>query len=90
MAIELIYFAWVREAIGKDGESVSPPAEVVTIADLVRWLSALSPGYSEAFAEPDRLRAAIDQDFVAFDAAITGAREIAIFPPVTGGSGIGG
>ncbi|SNS36227.1 molybdopterin synthase subunit MoaD [Sphingomonas laterariae] len=90
MAIDILYFAWVREAIGTDAETVTPPAEVGTIADLVTWLSARSPGHAEAFARPDRLRAAIDQEFVALDAPVAGAREIAIFPPVTGGSGCAG
>lgn len=80
-----MYFAWVREAIGTGEEQVDPPAGVFTVADLVAWLATRSPGHAEAFAEPARLRAAVDQDFVALDAAITGAREVAIFPPVTGG-----
>lgn len=80
-----MYFAWVREAIGTGEEQVDPPAGVATVADLVAWLATRSPGHAEAFAEPARLRAAVDQDFVDLDAAITGAREVAIFPPVTGG-----
>lgn len=85
MAIEILYFAWVREAIGADTETVTPPAEIVTIAELVTWLASRSPGHAAAFADPTRLRAALDQDFVGFDARIAGAREIALFPPVTGG-----
>ena len=85
MAIEILYFAWVREAIGADAETVTPPAEVTTIAELVQWLGGRSPGHAAAFADPTRLRAAIDQDFAGFDAQIAGAREIALFPPVTGG-----
>ena len=80
-----MYFAWVREAIGTGEEQVDPPVGVATVADLVAWLATRSPGHAEAFAEPARLRAAVDQDFVDLDAAITGAREVAIFPPVTGG-----
>ncbi len=85
MAVELVYFAWVREAIGRDGERVDPPAAVATVADLLDWLAGRGGGYAEAFADRARLRAAVDQSFVALDAAIAGAREIAIFPPVTGG-----
>jgi molybdopterin synthase sulfur carrier subunit len=85
MSIELLYFAWVREAIGRDGETVDPPPEVVDVAGLIAWLVARGGGYAEALANPEKLRAAIDQVFVALDAPITGAREIAIFPPVTGG-----
>jgi len=85
VAIEILYFARVREAIGHGGETVSPPDDVRTIADLVDWLAARGGGYAEAFADRSRLRAAIDQLFVTPDASIAGAREIALFPPVTGG-----
>ncbi len=85
MAIELLYFAWVREAIGRDGEAVDPPAAIRDVAALIDWLAARGGGYAEAFAEPARLRCAIDQVFAPLDAAIAGAREIALFPPVTGG-----
>lgn len=85
MAIELLYFAWVREAIGRDGETVSPPAEVRTVAALVDWLAGRGGGYAQAFAETARLRCAVDQAFAPLDAPIAGAREIALFPPVTGG-----
>lgn len=85
MSVRLLYFAWVRERVGTGEEEVSPPAEVTTVAALIDWLAARSPGHAAAFAERDRLRAAIDQDFVPLDAPIAGAREIAIFPPVTGG-----
>lgn len=85
MAIALLYFAWVREAIGRDGETVSPPAGVENVAALIDWLASRGGGYAEAFADRTRLRAAIDQKFVALDAPIGDAREIAFFPPVTGG-----
>lgn len=85
MAVELLYFAWVREAIGTASERVDPPAEVATVADLVDWLSQRGGGYATAFADRERLRAAVDQAFVPLDTPITGAREVAIFPPVTGG-----
>ena len=83
--MQLLYFAWVRERIGMGGEEVSPPGAVETVADLVAWLSSRSDGHAAAFAEPARLRAAVDQAFVPLDTRIAGAREIAIFPPVTGG-----
>lgn len=85
MAIELLYFARIREAIGRSAETVSPPEEIETVADLVGWLAGRGDGYAEAFADTARVRAAIDDDFVTPDAAIGGAREIALFPPVTGG-----
>jgi sulfur-carrier protein len=85
LTVRVLYFAWVRERIGAGEEQVSPPEAVVTIADLIEWLGSLSEGHAAAFADRSRLRAAIDQDFVALDTPIAGAREIAIFPPVTGG-----
>ena len=83
--MDLLYFAWVRERVGTGQERVDPPAAVDTVAALITWLAARSPGHAEAFREPERLRAAVDQVFVHLDAPIAGAREIAIFPPVTGG-----
>jgi molybdopterin synthase sulfur carrier subunit len=85
MAVDLLYFAWVREAVGKDGERVEPPATVATVADLLDWLAGQGGGYADAFRDRTRLRAAVDQAFVPLGASIAGAREIAIFPPVTGG-----
>ena len=83
--MEILYFAWVREAVGRSSERVAPPACVTSVGDLLDWLSADSPAHAQAFADRARLRAAVDQAFVALDAPIAGAREVAIFPPVTGG-----
>lgn len=85
MVLDILYFAWVREAIGQDGERVDPPASVVSVADLLDWLAQRGEGYARAFADRSRLRAAVDQAFVPLDASIGEAREVAIFPPVTGG-----
>ncbi len=85
MTLTILYFAWVRERIGQAEETVTLPEQVVTVADLVAWLVTRGGGYAEAMAEPERLRAAVDQNFVGLDAAIGNAREVAIFPPVTGG-----
>ncbi len=85
MALQLLYFAWVRERIGRDGERIDPPADVATVAQLIDWLVARGEGYATAFADRAKLRAAIDQRFVALDASLAGAREVALFPPVTGG-----
>nr|WP_085809715.1 molybdopterin converting factor subunit 1 [Sphingomonas sp. TZW2008] len=85
MMMRMVYFAWVRERIGTGEEDVSPPANVTTIAQLIDWLADRSAGHAAAFADRARLRAARDQAFVALDTPIAGAREIAIFPPVTGG-----
>ena len=85
MALEMLYFAWVRERMGMAHEAVVPPAEVTTVAALVDWLAARDETSANALADRSRLRAAIDQELVAMDARIVGAREIALFPPVTGG-----
>ena len=83
--MKLRYFAWVRERIGKADEEVEPPAHVRTVADLVGWLSGRGEQYAYAFENPKVIRAAIDRTHVRGDAAILGAREIAFFPPMTGG-----
>jgi molybdopterin synthase sulfur carrier subunit len=85
MPLELLYFAWVREAIGSGGERVDPPVSVTTVAGLIDWLAARGGGYAEAFADRGRLRAALDQRFVPLDSPLGAARELALFPPVTGG-----
>ena len=85
MAVELLYFAWVREAIGKHHETVVLPGDVNSVAALIDWLAARGGGYAQAFADRDRLRAAVDQEFADFDASLEGVSEVALFPPVTGG-----
>ena len=79
------YFAWVRERIGIDEEMVEPPATVRTVDDLISWLSQRGETYAYAFEKPKVIRAAIDHTHVKPDAVISGAREIAFFPPMTGG-----
>jgi molybdopterin synthase sulfur carrier subunit len=81
----LLYFAWIREKIGKAEETFALPASVTTVAELVTWLRAKGPEYAEAFARPEIVRAAINQTHVKPSASIKDAREIAFFPPVSGG-----
>ncbi len=81
----LLYFAGVREAIGIGEERIDLPAAISTPRDLVIYLSTRGSGYAAAFANPDKLRCAVDQTMVALDAPLGEAREIAFFPPVTGG-----
>jgi sulfur-carrier protein len=83
--MKLKYFAWVRERVGLSEETVEPPAGVRTIGELIAWLSERGETYAHAFERPKVIRAAIDHVHVRPDAAITGAREIAFFPPMTGG-----
>jgi len=84
--VKLKYFAWVREKVGLAEEEVDLPANLATIADVLAWQRARGPEFAEAFAAGHRVvRAAIDQMHVKPDARVAGAREIAFFPPVTGG-----
>lgn len=83
--MRLLYFAWVRERIGLSEEEVDPPEAVRTVADLAEWLSGLSAGHAEAFADLTKLRAAVDQRFAPLDTPLGEAKEVALFPPVTGG-----
>ena len=83
--LKLSYFAWVRERIGKSDETLAPPADVRTIADLIAWLSSRGEEYAYAFDKPNVIRAAIDKKHAKQDTPIEGAREIAFFPPMTGG-----
>ncbi|SNS34151.1 molybdopterin converting factor subunit 1 [Sphingopyxis indica] len=85
MALEIVYFAWVRERMGMAAETVELPAGVATVGDLVRWLAARDERGARAFAEPQRIRAAMGGAMVGPDAAIGDAGEVALFPPVTGG-----
>jgi molybdopterin synthase sulfur carrier subunit len=83
--LKLCYFAWVRERIGKAEEEIAPPSHVATVGDLIGWLASRGEEYAHAFENPKVIRAAIDRGHVKPDAAIRGAREIAFFPPMTGG-----
>jgi molybdopterin synthase sulfur carrier subunit len=84
-SVKLLYFAWVRERVGKPHEDVELPANVTTVGDLMVWLAKRGDEYAHAFENPKIIRAAIDRAHVRPDAAIAGAREIAFFPPMTGG-----
>ena len=83
--MEMLYFAWVRERVGVGQESVDPPEAVRNVAELIAWLAGRSAGHAEGLRDPAKLRAAVDQKFVPLDAPLGDAREVAIFPPVTGG-----
>jgi len=85
MRLKLVYFAWVRERVGKADEEVDLPPGVETVADLVRWLKERGEEYAYAFENEAVVRAAVDHRHVKADAAIAGAGEIAFFPPMTGG-----
>ncbi|MGD9918217.1 MAG: molybdopterin converting factor subunit 1 [Paenirhodobacter sp.] len=80
---EVVYFAWVRERIGVPRERVETSA--ATVAELVAELAAREPRYAAAFADISALRVALDQELADFDAPLAGVREVAFFPPMTGG-----
>jgi molybdopterin synthase sulfur carrier subunit len=83
--MKALYFAWVRERIGLSEEEIVPPSEVSTVSELMSWLASRGEGYAAAFANARTIRAAIDQAHATHDAPISHAREIAFFPPMTGG-----
>ena len=81
--MDILYFAWVRERIGIPRERIEDtPA---TVRDLVEHLRSREERYAAAFADLDALRVAVDQDLADFDAPLAGVREVAFFPPMTGG-----
>jgi molybdopterin synthase sulfur carrier subunit len=83
--MRILYFAWLRERVGKPEEELTPPPEVRTVADLATWLAGRCEGYAHAFENTAVVRAAVDKQHVKPDASIAGAREVAFFPPMTGG-----
>lgn len=83
--IELVYFAWVRERIGVDGEVLPLPAGVASVGALLDWLTTRSPRHAAALADRAAVRVAVNHDFAADEAAVADGDEVAVFPPVTGG-----
>ncbi|MES2333734.1 MAG: molybdopterin converting factor subunit 1 [Pseudomonadota bacterium] len=81
--MDVLYFAWVRERIGLPRERVKTSAG--TVAELVEDLRARDARYAAAFADLASLRVALDQELASFDAPLAGVREVAFFPPMTGG-----
>jgi molybdopterin synthase sulfur carrier subunit len=85
MKVDLVYFAWVRERIGKSSETLDLPAEVRTVGDLLDYLKGLGEEYEMALEHDRVIRLAVDREHAEHDEPIGGAREIGIFPPMTGG-----
>jgi molybdopterin synthase sulfur carrier subunit len=81
--VTLLYFAWVRQKIGKSEERLTPA--VSDVASLIAHLKTLSPGYADAFADLSRIRVAVNQRHAGLDAKLAADDEVAFFPPVTGG-----
>ncbi len=85
MSVKLVYFAWVREKIGKGEEEIDLPAEVTTVGELLAYLKTLGEEYDEALKFPEAIRVALNQEHAHYSEKIAGVREIGIFPPMTGG-----
>jgi sulfur-carrier protein len=83
--VQILYFAWLRERIGSGEETLTPPTDVTTVALLMDWLANRSAGHAAAFQDRKLIRAAVDQTHCSVNASIVGAKEVAFFPPVTGG-----
>ena len=83
--MKILYFAWVREAVGKSEEDLNLPEGVASVSDLVAWLKQQDTGYETAFANNAAVRVAVNQEYVDFDHGVSNGDEIAFFPPVTGG-----
>lgn len=83
--LHILYFAWLRERTGTAEERVRPPPSVASVAALIEWLSAQSPGHAAAFAHRATVRCAVNQEFADPATALRPGDEVAFFPPVTGG-----
>ena len=83
--MNVLYFAWVRQKVGRADETIEHTPALRTVGDLAAMLRARGGGYAEAFADMKRLRAALNQEHVGLDAILAPGDEIAFFPPVTGG-----
>ena len=83
--MKILYFAWLRERLNRGEEDVSPPPEVVTVADLIGWLRNKDEVADLAMQRPELVRAALDTKIVSHDTPLDGAKVVALFPPMTGG-----
>ena len=83
--LRILYFAWLRERTPIAEETVTPPQSIETVAALVDWLAARSPGHEAAFANRRTVRCAVNQEFADPSTPVRPGDEVAFFPPVTGG-----
>ena len=83
--VTFLYFAWLRERVGCSEEVVDLPDGLATPLDVAGWLQSRGVGYADGFADPAKLRCAVDQQMVPMTSPLGSAKEIAFFPPVTGG-----
>lgn len=83
--MKVLYFAWLRERLNRDGDEVAPPSGVDTVGALMDWLAERDDGFAMATENRKVIRAAVDEELVDHDYSIVGARTVAFFPPMTGG-----
>lgn len=83
--MKVLYFAWLKGKVGIAEEDVAPPSNVTTVAALLDWLAARSPGHAAALANRAVVRVAVNQEYAGPDQPVKAGDEIALFPPVTGG-----
>jgi molybdopterin synthase sulfur carrier subunit len=83
--MKLVYFAWIRERLGRAEQAVEPPPEVRTVGALLDWLGETDEAAKLALADRKAVRAAVDDELVDHDASVVGATTVALFPPMTGG-----
>lgn len=83
--MNILYFARIREHIGKSSEEITLPEQATTVADVIDYLENHGDNYKNAFAEPDLIRAAVNDEYVPLDYKVSNTDELALFPPMTGG-----
>ncbi|MEE2745299.1 MAG: molybdopterin converting factor subunit 1 [Pseudomonadota bacterium] len=83
--MKILYFAWVRDKVGKDSEVVDIPPNIATAGAFVKWFRERGPVYAEIIDASDTVKMAINQEYAGDDHPITNDDEVALFPPVTGG-----
>lgn len=83
--MNILYFALIREHIGKSSETIDLPSGINTVGGVIDYLEGQGDNYQIAFAQPDLIRAAVNDEYVGLDHAVSDADELAFFPPMTGG-----
>lgn len=83
--MRILYFAWLKDKIGRSSEELAQPDDVADVAALIAWLKARGGEYAEAFADPKLVRVAVNHEYVQLDHPVADGDEVAFFPPVTGG-----
>ena len=83
--VQILYFAWLRERVGRSAEDIGLPADVRTVGALMAWLATRGDGYAAAFGTENKIRCAVNQEFGGPETPVKPGDEVAFFPPVTGG-----